>query len=230
MSCGETRRSCAGRCLCHRRSGFSLSQKTLKEKGPSNAIALVDKPMSRNLNFNAIDVETANSRTSSICQVGVVRVIEGRVNSCFSTLVDPEEHFNSFNVRLHGIGHAEVHCAPAFDDVFAELFDWLDGGVLVSHTFFDRSALDGAARKYGLPIVPVTWLDSVAIARRAWPEKRGRGGYRLAKLAADLGISFKHHDALEDAKAAAGVVLYACLETGKDIDDWVKECGRLRAF
>ena len=230
MSCGETRRSCAGRCLCHRRSGFSLSQKTLKEKGPSNAIALVDKPMSRNLNFNAIDVETANSRTSSICQVGVVRVIEGRVNSCFSTLVDPEEHFNSFNVRLHGIGHAEVHCAPAFDDVFAELFDWLDGGVLVSHTFFDRSALDGAARKYGLPIVPVTWLDSVAIARRAWPEKRGRGGYRLAKLAADLGISFKHHDALEDAKAAAGVVLYACLETGKDIDDWVKDCGRLRAF
>ena len=230
MSCGETRRSCAGRCLCHRRSGFSLSQKTLKEKGPSNAIALVDKPMSRNLNFNAIDVETANSRTSSICQVGVVRVIEGRVNSCFSTLVDPEEHFNSFNVRLHGIGHAEVHCAPAFDDVFAELFDWLDGGVLVSHTFFDRSALDGAARKYGLPIVPVTWLDSVAIARRAWPEKRGRGGYRLAKLAAALGISFKHHDALEDAKAAAGVVLYACLETGKDIDDWVKECGRLRAF
>ena len=184
------------------------------------------KPMSRNLSFNAIDVETANSSTSSICQIGVVRVDEGRVDSCFSTLVNPGERFSSFNIRIHGIGPAEVQSAPAFDDVFAELFDWLDGGVLVSHTFFDRSALDGAARKYGLPIIPVTWLDSVAIARRAWPEKRSNGGYRLAKLAADLGISFQHHDALEDARAAAGVVLYACLETGKDIDDWVTECGR----
>ena len=184
--------------------------------------------MSHNLNFNAIDVETANSRTASICQVGVVRVRDGRVDSCFSTLVNPEERFSPFNIRIHGIRPAEVQAAPPFDDVFAELFDWLDGSVLVSHTFFDRSALDGAARKYGLPIVPVTWLDSVAIARRAWPEKRGNGGYGLARLTADLGISFRHHDALEDARAAAGVVLYACLQTGKDIDDWVAECGRHR--
>lgn len=185
--------------------------------------------MSRNLTFNAIDVETANSRTASICQIGVVRVRDGRVDSCFSTLVNPEERFSSFNIRIHGIGPAQVQGAPAFDDVFAELFDWLDGSVLVSHTFFDRDALDGAARKYGLPLFtggPVTWLDSVAVARRAWPEKRGNGGYGLAKLTADLGISFRHHDALEDARAAAGVVLYACLETGKDIDDWVAECGR----
>ena len=63
----------------------------------------------------------------------------------------------------------------------------------------------------------------MAIARRAWPERRGNRGYRLATLAADLGISFRHHDALEDARAAAGVVLYACLETGMGIDDWVRE-------
>ena len=112
-------------------------------------------------------------------------------------------------------GPSEVQSAPAFDDVFAELFDWLDGGVLVSHTFFDRSALDGAARKYGLPIIPVTWLDSVAIARRAWPEKRGNGGYRLAKLAADLGISFRHPRRPGGCQGGGGVVLYACLGNGE---------------
>ena len=180
---------------------------------------------STNLNFVAIDVETANGNCASICEIGVVRVTNGRVSSCYSTLVNPEERFNSFNVRLHGIGPPEVAAAPSFDHLFFDLVDWLDGGVLISHTFFDRSALNGAARKYGLPILPVTWLDSVAIARRAWPHKRGNGGYGLATLAADLGISFRHHNALEDAKAAAGVVLYACLETGKDIDDWLAEFG-----
>ena len=179
--------------------------------------------MTGRLNFCAIDVETANHRVSSICQVGVVQVAEGRVETCFSSLVDPEESFNSFNLRLHGIGPGSISGAPSFDEIFAEMFDLLDGKALVSHTFFDRNAMNGAARRYGLPILPVTWLDSVAIARRAWPERRGNRGYRLASLAADLGISFRHHDALEDARAAAGVVLYACLETGLDIDDWVRE-------
>ena len=64
---------------------------------------VIDRPMSRNLSFNAIDVETANSNTSSICQIGVVRVNEGQVDSCFSTLVNPEERFSSFNIRIHGI-------------------------------------------------------------------------------------------------------------------------------
>ena len=181
------------------------------------------RTMPPNLNFCAIDVETANYWAGSICQIGIVRVSQGKERASFSTLVNPEDRFSSFNERLHGIGPGTVSSAPAFDDVFAEVFDLLDGTVLVSHTFFDRRALDGAARKYGLPIVPATWLDSVAIARRAWPERRGNRGYRLAGLAADLGISFRHHDALEDARAAAGVVLYACLETGLDIDDWVRE-------
>ena len=186
--------------------------------------------MTVSLNFCAIDVETANHRVSSICQVGIVQATQGRVETCFSSLVDPEESFNSFNLRLHGIGPGSISGAPSFDEIFPEMFDLLDGKALVSHTFFDRNAMNGAARRYGLPILPVTWLDSVAIARRAWPERRGNRGYRLATLAADLGISFRHHDALEDARAAAGVVLYACLDTGLDIDDWVREFNGKRSL
>jgi DNA polymerase-3 subunit epsilon len=182
----------------------------------------------RGLDFCAIDVETANHRVSSICQVGVVQVIDGRVETCFSSPVDPEAGFSPFNVRVHGIAPGSISGAPSFDEIYAKVFDLLEGKALVSHTFFDRSAMNEAARRYGLPILPVTWLDSVAIARRAWPGRRGNRGYSLATLAADLGISFRHHDALEDARTAAGVVLYACLETGMDIEDWAREFGRVR--
>ena len=173
------------------------------------------------MTFNAIDVETANQDSASICQIGIVQVKAGRISNCLSTLVNPEERFNAFNVRLHGIGPDCVKDSVTLPDLYVQLRRLLEGTVLVSHTSFDRVALDGAARKYGLRPLRTQWLDSAKIARRAWPERYGRSGYNLASVAGDLGISFQHHDALEDARAAAGIVLYACRYTGLDIDGWL---------
>ena len=72
----------------------------------------------------------------------------------------------------------------------------------MSHTPFDRQALEQAMGKYGLQLPQVRWLDSAQIARRAWPDRYGRGGRSLKKITADLGIEFQHHDAEEDARAA----------------------------
>ena len=60
--------------------------------------------MTGNLTFNAIDVETANERPYSICQIGIVQVRIGRIATSRSFTVDPQEPFRTFNVRLHGIG------------------------------------------------------------------------------------------------------------------------------
>jgi DNA polymerase-3 subunit epsilon len=55
----------------------------------------------------------------------------------------------------------------------------------------------------------------VVIARRAWPELIGNGGHGLASLKQFLGLEFNHHDAEEDARAAAMVVLLAEEHTGQ---------------
>ena len=44
----------------------------------------------------------------------------------------------------------------------------------------------------------------------------------LANISKDLGISFRHHDAQEDAQAAAHIVLRACRDTGLDIEAWLQ--------
>ena len=75
--------------------------------------------------------------------------------------------------------------------------------------------------RYGLETLEVTWLDSARIARRAWPECYGRSGYGLKNIAKNLDISFRHHDALEDARAAAQIVLHACAATDADIEEWL---------
>lgn len=46
-------------------------------------------------------------------------------------------------------------------------------------------------------------------------------GYGLASVAAHIGYTFKHHDALEDAKAAGYILLAAVQVTGISISDWV---------
>ena len=174
------------------------------------------------LTFNSIDVETANADRASICQIGIVHVREGKIEDQWQTLVNPEDWFDPWNVSIHGIEENDVRHSPTLPDVRGELRDRLRGSVLISHTSFDRVAFERAMVRYDLEKLRVTWLDSAKIARRAWPESYGRNGYGLGNIAKDLEISFRHHDALEDARAAAEIVLRACASTETDIEGWLR--------
>ena len=176
--------------------------------------------------FNAIDVETANADRASICQIGIVHVRDGLVVDRWQSLVDPEDWFDPWNVSIHGIDEKDIRNSPTLPEVRDELRRRLRGSVLVSHTSFDRVAFERAMARYNLEQLQVTWLDSARIARRAWPDRYGRRGYGLKNVAGDLGISFRHHDALEDARAAAEVVLQACAATATDIKGWLSRVTR----
>ena len=178
------------------------------------------------LTFNSIDVETANADRASICQIGIVHVREGKIEDQWQTLVNPEDWFDPWNVSIHGIEENDVRHSPTLPDVRGELRDRLRGSVLISHTSFDRVAFERAMVRYDLEKLRVTWLDSAKIARRAWPESYGRNGYGLKNIAKDLEISFRHHDALEDARAAAEIVLRACASTEIDIEGWLRRVDR----
>ena len=176
--------------------------------------------------FNAIDVETANADRASICQIGIIHVRNGIITEQWQTLVNPEDWFDPWNVEIHGIDEDDVKDSPTLPDVHSELRSRLHGAVLVSHTAFDRVACERAMTRYKLDQLEVTWLDSARIARRAWPERYGRAGYGLKSIAMDLDISFQHHDAREDARAAAEIVLRACAATETDIAGWLRRVDR----
>ncbi len=104
--------------------------------------------------------------------------------------------------------------SPTMGDIQKELQQQLDGRIIVSHGAFDRNALKHVLFNH-------QWLNSMKIIRRAYPEKYGKRGYRLANLAKDFGITLKHHDALEDAKATADILLEILDDTKTTIDYWV---------
>ena len=182
--------------------------------------------MSPNLSFCAIDVETADSWPGSICQIGIVAVSDGQIARKWSTLVDPEGSFSPFNIRIHGITPDSVQGAPTLPAVHPRLCRYLDDAVIVSHTSFDRGALTKACGRYGLHVPRGRWLDSARVARRAWPDELAGRGYGLKQVAAHLGIRFRHHDALEDARAAAQIILAAHRACDLDIEGWIERVER----
>lgn len=159
--------------------------------------------------FIAVDVETANSNSDSICQIGLALVSSNNEMQTVSLLVDPRQDFDAFNIDLHGIGPHEVRGAPDFAEHLSNLRPALERSHLVQHSNFDKRAFDAACKRYDLPPLRSNWIDSVRIARNAWPELKGNGGHGLANLKKHLNLEFNHHDAEEDARAAAQVVLMA---------------------
>ncbi len=123
--------------------------------------------MTHELSFNAIDVETANADRSSICQIGIAHVSNGKIEDTWKSLIDPEDWFDPWNVDVHGITQDSVKGAPTLPEVRNELRRRLRDSVLVSHTSFDRVAFERAMDKYSLEPLKVTWLDSAKIVRRA---------------------------------------------------------------
>ncbi|MDO5759142.1 MAG: 3'-5' exonuclease, partial [Rhodobacterales bacterium] len=158
--------------------------------------------------FFALDVETANNDRGSICQIGVACVRPDNSIETWMTYVDPRVDRWVFTY-LHGISARTVQGAPTFAEVLPVLKNALNGATVYQHSGFDRSAVAAACGSCGLPIPQWGWRDSVQVARAAWPELRGNGGHGLASLKQHLGLVFDHHDAGEDARAAAEVVLCA---------------------
>lgn len=173
------------------------------------------------MDFVAIDVETANADMASICQIGLAKFNDGKLVKEWSSLIDPEDYFDFINIDIHGITEKDVIGAPKFSEVVSDLTAFLSGSVCVSHTHFDRVSIGRALEKYSLNPIATTWLDSARVARRAW-EQCARRGYGLSNVCEIIGYKFKHHDALEDAKASGQVIIAAVEQTGLDIGAWLK--------
>ena len=173
------------------------------------------------LDFVSIDLETANPNPWSICQIGLAGFGGGALTGEWMTYIDPDERFNRDNVAVHGITAVAVKGWPKLPQVADRLRDSLSGRIVVSHSQFDRVALEQAFDRLEIRRLDCRWLDSTLVARRAW-EGFSRRGFGLENLCRFLGYRYQRHDALGDAKAAGVVVLAAVQQTGVGLEGWLR--------
>ncbi|ASG01719.1 exonuclease domain-containing protein [Vibrio anguillarum] len=174
------------------------------------------------MKFTAIDVETSNADMASICQIGIAQFENGKLVNEWSSLVNPEDYFDPINESIHGISEEDVANSPTFPEVLEKVHTLFSDSVIVSHTHFDRVSIGRAIAKYSLDPIENSWLDSAKVVRRAWKEL-SRSGYGLSNVCNLIGYEFKHHDALEDAKACGYVLLAAITKSELGIEEWITQ-------
>lgn len=148
--------------------------------------------------FTAIDFETAQGKRHSICQVGLVRVVDGNITQEIVLLVKPPDNFYSYyNTQVHGITAEMTRHSPTFDQVWHLIEPFICNQNLVAHnSAFDINCLQ----------------QTLAYYRMATPGFQSHCTYKLYKqrlnvLCKTYGISLNHHDALSDAMACAQLFL-----------------------
>ena len=165
------------------------------------------------MKYVAIDFETANSSPLSACSIGVAVFEDNRLTREHVHLIRPPKEFGKFhwyNIRIHGIKPAMVAHEPTFDQLWPDLRRDIEGSLIVCHNaMFDTSVLRKLLEYYQIPIPPFTYVCTVKISQKIWPEMEN---HKLDTVSEQLHIRLDHHEALSDARACGMILAHALNE------------------
>lgn len=169
---------------------------------------LLSYPLS-DVPFVVFDVETTGLHASynNIIEIGMVKVINGKIIDKYSTLINPGRYIPPFITSLTGISDKDLYDAPFFDEVMNDILKFLHGSVLTAHNLqFDLSFLRKEFRVNGLTTFSPLQLCTLKLARRLYPKLKNRS---LGQLAAHLEIPHRDaHRALGDALTTAKILMH----------------------
>ncbi len=158
------------------------------------------------MQYVVFDVETPNRANDRISAIGISVVEDGVVVEQFFSLVNPQTHFDDFNVQLTGISPHLVQNKPTFCQVWQQIEMMMGGGILVAHNaVFDLTVLSKCLKAYGICWKSsVQYLDTVRLARKCYPQLPN---HRLNTVCNHLGIDLCHHQADSDSTATAQILI-----------------------
>ena len=169
--------------------------------------------------YVVFDVETPNRYNNRMSAIGISVIEKGIITEEYYSLVDPEQSFDPFNIRLTGIDDCLVQDAPTFPEVWAQIGMVMDSGILVAHNaVFDLGVLRKCLTWYGIEWKErVRYACTVQMGRRLLPYI----SHRLNDMCDYYDIALDHHHADSDSHACAQILL-RYLDNGADIRDHIR--------
>lgn len=153
--------------------------------------------------YTAVDVETPNRNNDSICSIGIVHMEYGTPVYLREFLVNPHEHFDDYNIKIHGITPEMVKDAPTFREIWPEIAPFFSGIMAAHSATFDLGVICKSLALCDIPIPDITYACTLTKARKHLP-KEECGSHRLNDLCAGLNVPLEHHhNALDDALGCA---------------------------
>ena len=145
--------------------------------------------------FTAIDFETAQGHRWSICQVGLVRVVNGKITDEVNILVQPPDNYYWERFTdIHGIKPRHTAKSPTFNHIWHQIAPFIENQNVIAHNGFgfDFQVLSKTLEYYGMSTPEYNKFCTYKIYKS-----------NLAALCNEYNIKLNHHDALSDARACA---------------------------
>lgn len=172
----------------------------------------------RETTLTVLDFETTGSVPgfdTEPWQIGAIVLANGRVvvAQAFDSLirVDANRPFNAYAPGDHHKRRDEIAAAPAVSKVWKNLESWVTARPLVAHNV-------AVEKKFLRKMAPMhrfgPWVDTLALARKAWPDAPNHkledliSGLTLESRIREICPTGAPHDALYDAVACAVLLEY----------------------
>jgi DNA polymerase III subunit epsilon len=135
-------------------------------------------------------------------EIGAVALENGKITDKYQNLIKPDFKVDRFIEHYTGINNHMLDRAPQPDEVFPELYQFINSSVLVAHNAsFDRSFLDMELSQVGYTRQQ-PFLCSMRIARRLYQDAPNHKLGTLVKYA-KVPVTGTFHRALADAEMTA---------------------------
>lgn len=159
------------------------------------------------MDFTAIDFETATSKFTSVCSLGICVVENGKIEERKEFFIRPEPfEFNPYNIKIHGIYPENVADKPTFGECWHDIAPYINGRHIIAHNAsFDVRVMCDTLDQFKLNYPRFDYLCTVKLSQKAYPLLPS---HKLNNLCDALDIHFHHHDACDDAYACAMAMLH----------------------
>lgn len=173
--------------------------------------------------YVALDFETANYKRTSICSVGMVKVVNHELTETFYTLVNPKDFFATKNIAIHGIHSEDVQNAPDFNYVYPYMLQFIESLPVVAHNAaFDMSVLHASLKAHQFETPDLTYFCSYQLSKKTVATQRNGLKHMMQYYNLDF---HGHHDALNDAKACA-MITYRLLQHYPSLESVLRIYGK----
>ena len=170
--------------------------------------------------YIVFDVETPNSYNDRMSAIGIAVVENGALCWSGASYINPETHFDRFNMELTGISPDLVRSSPTFPELWRRFGPLLQSGVLVAHNAaFDMRVLACCLMDYGLESLPfLPYACTVQMGRKCYPLLPD---HKLNTMCDALHIPLDHHRADSDSLACASLLM-KYMAQGLDVGDYLR--------
>ena len=154
------------------------------------------------------DVEYANSKNKSICQMGIVCEDYETGDPFYpekDIYINPDDNFDAFCVKIHGINKEMVADKPLFPEVWEGIEKYFTKSVIIGHNVAnaDLDALVKNLHRYNIDVPEIYYICTYELARMFIPSF-AIADYTMSTLCEYFDIDIdSEHNAFDDACACA---------------------------